>query len=178
MPDFSSHTRMESLKTDSDRTLDSLLELFLQRLTQEPDLTPESFLKEHANSDPGLAATLATIHLMHRAGKPSRSVTAESVPESLSRLGDFQVQRVLGRGGMGIVFLANQLTLDRLVALKVLPSSLALDPIRRQQFQLEAQVAARLEHPNIVPVYAIGNENGIDYFAVQFINGVSLAIDS
>jgi eukaryotic-like serine/threonine-protein kinase len=173
--DSPSQTKILGLQTRSDRTVDSLLELFLQRIEQDPDLSPESFLKDYPNSDPSLPATLATIHVMHRAGRSLRGASAETIPEPLSQLGDFQVERVLGRGGMGIVFLAKQRSLNRLVALKVLPSSLAIDPIGRQRFQLEAQVAAKLEHPNIIPVYAIGNENGIDYFAMQFIDGVSLS---
>lgn len=83
------------------------------------------------------------------------------------KIGEFEIERVIGRGGMGVVYLARQPSLDRHVALKVLPYGHAIDPITRQRFQLEARVAAGLEHPNIVPVFAVGADSGIDYFAMK-----------
>jgi serine/threonine protein kinase len=90
-------------------------------------------------------------------------------------LGDFQLFREIGRGGMGIVFEAEQLSLGRRVAVKVLPFAAGLDSKQLQRFKNEAQTAALLNHPNIVPVYAIGCEQGVHYFAMQFIQGQSLA---
>jgi hypothetical protein len=91
------------------------------------------------------------------------------------RLGDFRLVRELGRGGMGIVFEAVQESLGRRVALKVLPTAAALDSRAMQRFQVEAQAAALLQHPHIVPVYAIGIAEGIPYHAMQLIEGRSLA---
>jgi eukaryotic-like serine/threonine-protein kinase len=90
-------------------------------------------------------------------------------------LGDFRVLREVGRGGMGIVYEAEQLSLARRVALKVLPLAAAMDPRALQRFQLEAQAAAWLQHPQIVPVYAIGSLGDVPYYAMQFIEGASLA---
>ena len=91
------------------------------------------------------------------------------------QLGDFRIVREVGRGGMGVVYEAEQVSLDRRVALKVLPFAAALDPRQLQRFQTEAQAAAQLHHTNIVPVYAVGCERGVHYYAMQFIEGQTLA---
>jgi len=90
-------------------------------------------------------------------------------------LGDFRLIREIGRGGMGVVYEAEQLSLRRRVALKVLPFAAMMEPNHLQRFHNEAQAAALLHHPHIVPVYAVGSERGIHYFAMQLIQGRSLA---
>ncbi|MBI3862003.1 MAG: serine/threonine protein kinase, partial [Planctomycetia bacterium] len=90
-------------------------------------------------------------------------------------LGDFQIVRELARGGMGIVYEAIQLSLGRRVALKVLPFAATLDSRQLQRFKSEAQAAALLHHPNIVPVFAVGCERGVHFYAMQLIEGQSLA---
>jgi serine/threonine protein kinase len=93
-----------------------------------------------------------------------------------SPLGDFQVVREIGRGGMGVVYEAVQLSLGRQVALKVLPFAATFDAKHLQRFHHEAQAAAQLHHTNIVPVYAVGCERGIHFYAMQLIQGQSLDI--
>src|SRR5262249_21334286 len=83
-------------------------------------------------------------------------------------LGDFRLVREGGRGGMGVVYEAEQLSLGRRVALKVLAPAAVLDARQRQRFQNEAQAAAHLHHPNVVPVFAVGCERGLPYYAMQF----------
>lgn len=90
-------------------------------------------------------------------------------------LGDFRIIGELGRGGMGIVYEAEQLSLGRRVALKTLPSAALLDPRQLQRFQNEARAAATLEHPNIVSVYAVGIERGVHYYTMRYIDGRNLA---
>lgn len=90
-------------------------------------------------------------------------------------LGDFRISREVGRGGMGVVYEAVQVSLGRRVALKVLPFAAALDPRQLQRFKNEAQSAAGLHHPHIVPVYGVGCEQGVHFYAMQFIEGQSLA---
>jgi serine/threonine protein kinase/Tfp pilus assembly protein PilF len=90
-------------------------------------------------------------------------------------LGDFRLVRELGRGGMGVVYEAEQLSLARRVALKVLPFASALDARQLQRFRTEAHAAAQLHHANIVPVYAVGWERTVHFYAMQFIDGRSLA---
>jgi serine/threonine protein kinase len=94
---------------------------------------------------------------------------------SLGVLGDFRLIRQIGRGGMGIVYEAEQISLRRTVALKILPFAGALDPKHLQRFRNEAQAAAHLHHTNIVPVYFVGSERGVHYYAMQLIEGCTLA---
>src|SRR5262249_40286751 len=90
-------------------------------------------------------------------------------------LGDFRLVREVGRGGMGVVYEAEQLSLGRRVALKVLPFAAAVDERQLQRFKNEVQAAACLHHQNIVPVYAVGCERGVHFYAMQFIHGQTLA---
>jgi serine/threonine protein kinase len=90
-------------------------------------------------------------------------------------LGDFRLVREIGRGGMGVVYEAVQLTLGRRVAVKVLPMAAALDARHLERFRNEAQAAAQLHHTNIVPVYAVGCERSVHFYAMQLIEGQSLA---
>ena len=92
-----------------------------------------------------------------------------------SPLGDFQILTEIGRGGMGVVYEAIQLSLGRRVALKVLPFAAALDGKQLQRFKNEATAAAQLHHTNIVPVYAVGCERGVHFYAMQLIEGRSLS---
>jgi eukaryotic-like serine/threonine-protein kinase len=89
-------------------------------------------------------------------------------------LGEYRVIREIGRGGMGVVYEAEQVTLGRRVALKVLPWAASLDPRQRQRFQLEAQAAALLHHEHIVPVFGVGTDRGVHYYAMQFVDGRTL----
>jgi serine/threonine protein kinase len=90
-------------------------------------------------------------------------------------LGDFHIVREIGRGGMGVVYEAVQRSLGRRVALKVLPFAAALDSRQLQRFHNEAQAAAHLHHQNIVPVYAVGAERGVHFYAMQLIDGQNFA---
>ncbi|MFO0843026.1 MAG: protein kinase [Gemmataceae bacterium] len=89
-------------------------------------------------------------------------------------LGDFRIVREVGRGGMGVVYEAEQLSLRRRVALKVLPFAATLDPRRLKRFHNEAVAAASLHHENIVPVFAVGCERGVHFYAMQLIDGCSV----
>jgi hypothetical protein len=90
-------------------------------------------------------------------------------------LGDFPILREVGRGGMGVVCEARQISLNRGVALKILTLAATMGPRQLQRFQLEAQVAACLHHTNIVPIHAVGCERGMHSYAMQFIEGQNLA---
>ncbi|MBL8867349.1 MAG: protein kinase, partial [Planctomycetia bacterium] len=89
-------------------------------------------------------------------------------------LGDFQVLRKLGQGGMGQVYLARQLSLKRDVALKLLRGDLAQNATALKRFQAEAEAVARISHPNIVQVYAIGEHEGLRYMALEYVEGRNL----
>jgi tetratricopeptide (TPR) repeat protein len=90
------------------------------------------------------------------------------------RLGEFEIVREIGRGGMGIVYEARQIPLNRSVALKILPPGLGLTGAAVERFEREARAAARLHHTNIVPVYAIGEEDGFHFYAMEIMEGPSL----
>ncbi|HTU91854.1 MAG TPA: serine/threonine-protein kinase [Gemmataceae bacterium] len=92
----------------------------------------------------------------------------------LERLGDFRILREIGRGGMGVVYEAEQESLGRRVALKVLPPQALLDPRYHKRFQREAKAAAKLHHTNIVPVFGVGEHEGTCYYVMQFISGLGL----
>jgi serine/threonine protein kinase len=90
-------------------------------------------------------------------------------------VGGFRVDGLVGRGGMGVVFRATQLSLDRAVALKVVAPDLAVDERFRERFAQEARLAASLEHPHLLPVYEAGEEDGVLFLAMKLVEGISLA---
>ncbi len=122
-----------------------------------------------------LAPYLDALDMVHgaRSAVPSHAKAAET--PAAEALGDFHIVREVGRGGMGVVYEAVQLSLGRRVALKVLPFAAALDARQLQRFKNEAQAAAQLHHTNIVPVYAVGCERGTHFYAMQLIEGQNLA---
>ncbi len=101
---------------------------------------------------------------------------AESLRERLARTleGRYEIIRLLGRGGMAVVFLARDLVLEREVAIKVLPPGLNQDPQLIRRFQQEAKTAAKLDHPNIIPIYRVESEGGLTYIVMKYVSGESL----
>ena len=108
-----------------------------------------------------------------RLPQANRSPANELRP--LGQLGEFRLLREIGRGGMGIVYEAEQLSLQRRVALKVLPFAAAIDAKHVLRFKNEALAAAMLNHAHIVPVYSVGNERGVHFYSMQLVEGQSLA---
>ncbi|OYV86564.1 MAG: hypothetical protein B7Z73_11545, partial [Planctomycetia bacterium 21-64-5] len=107
-------------------------------------------------------------------GEGTPGATPEVGAARLDQLGDYRIIREVGRGGMGIVYEAEQVSLGRHVAVKVLPKELLANPKHRSRFQREAKAAAKLHHTNIVPVFGVGEEHGIGYYVMQFIQGLAL----
>ena len=107
---------------------------------------------------------------------PADAAAADSPPPDLTgrTLGDFQVLRKIGQGGMGQVYLARQLSLKRPVALKLLKADLAASPTALKRFEAEAHAVAKLNHPNIVQVYEFGEHDGLRYMALEFVEGRNL----
>ncbi len=118
---------------------------------------------------------LAALGLASSAGPAGAERATSLAFESGRRLGDFRLIREMGRGGMGIVFEALQPSLGRRVAVKILPTAAVLDARALRRFQIEAQVAACFQHPHIVPVYAVELDHGVPYYAMQLVEGKSLA---
>ncbi|HXI63746.1 MAG TPA: protein kinase [Gemmatimonadales bacterium] len=107
---------------------------------------------------------------------PTSTSSIDVVRERLQRIveGKYRIEKLLGKGGMGAVFLAHDLTLEREVAIKVLPPDVAQDEQVVRRFQQEAKTAAKLDHPNIIPIYRVESEGGLNYFVMKYISGTSL----
>src|SRR5918912_1820851 len=84
--------------------------------------------------------------------------------------GRYSIDRELGRGGMGVVYLAREVHLDRLVAIKLLPPERARDEALRERFLREARLAAKLSHPNIIPIHAVEDRGGFVFYVMAFID--------
>ncbi|RUL81390.1 serine/threonine-protein kinase [Tautonia sociabilis] len=153
-----------------------LVEETTRRLLDGEPVDVEKLVEEH----PDWAEEFRSLVPAMR-GLAELSAGVEELPASsrdedgLTIFGKFRILREVGRGGMGIVYEAEQVALRRRVALKILPPSLAMDPRALQRFQLEAQVAGWLQHPRVVPVYDVGLVQGVPYYAMRFIEGGSLA---
>jgi WD40 repeat protein/serine/threonine protein kinase/tetratricopeptide (TPR) repeat protein len=171
--------RMAS-STSSDRPFERLAEEFAGRWRrgERPSLTEycERY-PEHADKIRELFPALVGVEQLKRAGPEATGpyTMAGADGRLQDRLGDFRILREVGRGGMGIVYEAEQESLGRHVALKVLPPQLMLDAQRLERFRREARAAARLHHSNIVPVFGVGEEAGQHYYVMQFIPGQSLS---
>jgi serine/threonine protein kinase/tetratricopeptide (TPR) repeat protein len=142
-------------------------------------------LKEYIDRHPELAGEIREVFpamaMMEKiaiadeslAGDPTGAAPGWKAPR-LEQLGDFRILREVGRGGMGVVYEAEQVSLGRHVALKVLPAQTLRDARQRRRFEREAKAAARLHHTNIVPVFGVGEHDGTPYYVMQFIQGLGL----
>ncbi|TWU57732.1 serine/threonine protein kinase [Rubripirellula reticaptiva] len=136
----------------------------------------DEYLSKHADIAGELRPSLEGLAMIHAMGPPKPAAMVVPDAEFTAKpIGDFQIVGELGRGGMGVVYEAIQLSLGRRVALKVLPFASGLDEVRLQRFRNEAHAAAALHHTNIVPVYAVGSDRGVHYYAMQLIDGKTLA---
>jgi hypothetical protein len=147
--------------------LAAILDRYLADLQAGKRPDKDALVALHPDLAAQLEACLAGIEFIHRATAPT---TDE--PETL---GEFRIIRELGRGGMGVVYEAEQTSLRRHVALKVLRFGGVADLDAMKRFQREAETVARLHHTNIVPIFAVGSERGVHYYAMQLIAGRSLA---
>jgi serine/threonine protein kinase len=145
-----------------------------QRDGERPDV--EEYVTRYPQAAELLRTVLASLRLLDCSRSAHAAAELEvGRSEVEGTLGDFRIVREVGRGGMGVVYEALQISLGRPVALKVLPFAAALDARQLQRFKNEAQAAACLHHTNIVPVYAVGCERGVHYYAMQLIEGQTLA---
>jgi serine/threonine protein kinase/tetratricopeptide (TPR) repeat protein len=142
-------------------------------------------LKEYLDRHPELAEEIREVFpamalmeniALSNEGPEEGPATASSKapPPALRQLGDFRILREIGRGGMGVVYEAEQVSLGRHVALKVLPHKSLLDGKQQRRFEREAKAAAKLHHTNIVPVFGVGEHEGLLYYVMQFIQGLGL----
>jgi eukaryotic-like serine/threonine-protein kinase len=174
--------RRSALSVVGENLLDDVLEDVANRLQAGEPVDCAAILAKYPEHADSLRRLLPAVEVMAEFGVSASRLAARGVPPGLGPLetmlgvlGDFRILREIGRGGMGVVYEAEQMSLGRRVALKVLPFAAALDSHQLQRFKTEAQAAAQLHHTNIVPVYWVGCERGVHYYAMQFIEGQTLA---
>jgi serine/threonine protein kinase len=187
---------------EAEERLGEVILEYVDALQAGRELDRDGFLRAHPEFRRELEAFFAGHDQVERLAAPLRGVTGDSPDDkalmrgpgsgrgrpagvepravgaatpALGQLGEFRLLREVGRGGMGVVYEAEQISLQRRVALKVLPFAAAIDARRLQRFKNEALAAAHLRHENIVPVHAVGADLGVHYYAMQFIEGQSLA---
>ncbi len=153
--------------SDNDKAnLEDILADYIDRLNSGERIGREEILAAHPIEGPEIVEHLET--LLER--------TVDATPDvPLRTLGDYTLRRQIGRGGMGVVYDAWQHSLDRQVALKVLPAGIAADNRAFVRFMREAKTAAQLQHQNIVAVYGMGVEQNTPYYAMEFVDGETLA---
>jgi serine/threonine protein kinase/WD40 repeat protein len=170
---------MSSQSSDRD-PVEKLAEEFAERYRrgERPSLS------EYAARYPELAGEIRAVFPalveMEQLASVEGALTGPHVPANFGngaapqQLGDYRIVRAIGHGGMGVVYEAVQESLGRHVALKVLPLHGLLNPTHLERFKREAKAAARLHHTNIVPVFGVGEDGGVHYYAMQFIQGLGL----
>ncbi len=166
----------ETQQTES--TLDHLVDQVCQMIQSGERVDIESLATAYPEQAEQLRKLFATLVALTNLEDSHAQVPhlADDEPLFLRTLGDFRIMRQIGRGGMGVVYEAEQLTIHRKVALKILPLAALVDQRSLQRFKNEVAAIATLQHPNIVSVYSVGEERGIHYFAMQLIRGQSLAV--
>jgi eukaryotic-like serine/threonine-protein kinase len=144
-----------------------------------------AFLEEACGSDEELRREVESLLQFDRGGErfieqPAVELAAKMIaqekPESLvgQQLGSYQILSLLGAGGMGVVYRARDTRLNRSVAIKVLPADKVSDPERKRRFIQEARAASALNHPNIITLYDIGSESGVDFIVMEYVAGKTL----
>jgi WD40 repeat protein/serine/threonine protein kinase len=182
LPDGSAPASASGISVDDSRVIRALQEYqAVLQAGRRPNR--HEFEARYPEIAPALAECLDGLEFVHGAAPhlsqaemdPPAAASPGASLQPESPLGDFRLVREIGRGGMGVVYEAVQLSLGRRVAVKVLPFAAALDPRQLQRFKNEAQAAAQLHHPHIVPVHGVGCERGVHFYAMHFIEGQTLA---
>jgi serine/threonine protein kinase len=181
-PSWGSSWKSGDRASKTDPQVAAALEEYLDALNSDSPPVREEFLDRHPTIAGALAECLSGLEFIQATGWQLRAGVApwsspdhEGMGSTSARLGDYRILRELGRGSMGVVYEARQVSLGRRVALKVLPLASAIDPRQRQRFLIESQAAAQLNHSHIVPIYAAGCDQGVHFYAMQYVDGQSLA---
>jgi eukaryotic-like serine/threonine-protein kinase len=166
---------MKAVESHTNASTDSQLAEVVDEITQRLNRGEHVDMEEYARRFPAIAEQLVRVHETLRFIRQPDVELSDSEPPIDRELGDFRLLREIGRGGMGVVYEAEQLSLGRHVALKVLPFAAMLDKQQLARFKNEARAAATLDHPNIVAIYSVGTERGVHYYAMHLVEGQSLA---
>ena len=173
---------MSELSSDRD-PIEVLADSFLARFRRGERPSVEDYAAQHPDLADEIRELLPALVMLER-DKPAvgPATATDDGPHATAsgpaphQLGDYLIVREIGRGGMGVVYEAVQHSLGRHVALKVLPNQALAGSSQLARFQLEARAAARLHHTNIVPVFGVGECEGVHYYAMQFITGQALDV--
>ena len=130
----------------------------------------DHYLSIEGKLDPGFLESPAAGHVT-----PSTTAAGETIVAAGMRLGPYEIQALIGAGGMGEVYRARDMRLNRTVAIKVIPHSLVQDRARLQRFEREARAIASLQHPNICTLYDVGQQEGIQFLVMEYLDGGTLA---
>jgi hypothetical protein len=152
---------------------DEVAESFLERYRAGEHPTASEYAERYPQLAEQIRELLPALVAVENAA-PKQQEPCPPAPPLPERLGGYRILRKIGHGGMGVVYEAEHEALGRHVALKVLPFARLLEPTLRERFQREAQAAARLHHSNIVPVFGVGEQDGLHYYAMQYIEGQGL----
>jgi eukaryotic-like serine/threonine-protein kinase len=168
-----------SSAAQDDPRVASVLAAYLAELEAGRRPSREKWLDEHREIAGKLGDWFDIVEFVHSAAESgysnrSHRPSEDSLPPD-TVLGEYRLVREIARGGMAVVYEAEQVSLGRRVALKVLAGTAALDPVKLQRFRVETQAVAQLNHPHIVPIFAVGSERGIHFYAMQYIEGPTLA---
>ena len=163
----------------SGELIDCLAEEFIIRLRRGERPEIDEYCRRYPTWATRIRDLFPTLLVMERlkpvAGDSGSMPHGDTAPPILDRqLGDFRLIREIAHGGMGTVYEAEQLSLRRRVALKVLAEPCHADERHRRRFEVEARAAARLHHTNIVPVFGVSEHEGIVFYVMQFIHGLGL----
>ena len=175
--DASVHDYASQLSPEQQEQLAVILDEYLVEIEGGTEPNLDELCDQHTEMAPAIRHYVQSLRILKVAATDVRDRSNRQHPQSdipTKQIGDYQIVREIGRGGMGVVYEAHQISLGRRVALKLLPFAAVLDQRQIARFQNEAQAAAQLHHPHIVPVYAIGNDRGTYFYSMQFIDGQSL----
>lgn len=168
-------------QSDHEMLLDEVIAEVSERMRCSESIDIEQYADKHPEIAVQLRQLYPAMQAMANLGfepEATLSPAAANAPddaEQYGTLGDFRLLREIGRGGMGVVYEAQQISLSRNVALKILPFASMLDDRHIQRFKNEALAAAQLDHPHIVDVYGVGCERSVHYYAMRYVEGTTLA---
>lgn len=164
---------IDTLPEGQREKLAGVLDEYLVELEKGEPVAVEDLVARHPDLAAPLQLYAESLRALYQASRQLGSRRSEPSRDACwnRQLGDYRLIREIGRGGMGVVYEAEQLSLNRRVALKMLPFAAVMDQKQLARFANEARAAAQLNHPNIVPVYGVGSDRGINYYSMQFIAG-------
>jgi WD40 repeat protein len=167
----------ETLAFNPEADVDEVVAIYLKAVQMGAPPSPEEFIARHPALAKELAEFFAGQQYLQRLAEPVRQALTgvPSLGKVIRYFGDYELLEEIGRGGMGVVYRARQVSLHRIVALKLILAGQFASPEDVQRFHREAEAAAHLDHPHIVPIYEVGEQDGHHYFSMKLVEGASLA---